>query len=177
MLLTSFPNLWQHPRVHFNTREQGGRLGLPWGLTLTHSRLPSTWTAPEVDSKVLSPWERVCREAFLNHGSCSPRLHRPGGAVTWGAGIACLLHILDMVALTVSSEPGPRMQSLREMGLQDRLGQIYPKLRHRVWLLSPGFLKEEKTCIHSQFCFDDWWVGYSDPPSHRKQKQSKSVMP
>lgn len=39
---------------------------------------------------------------------------------------ACLLHILDMVPSTVSSEPGPRTQSLRELGLQDWLGKIYP---------------------------------------------------
>ena len=39
---------------------------------------------------------------------------------------ACLLHILDVVPLTVSSEPGPRTQSLRELGLQAWLGQIYP---------------------------------------------------
>ena len=29
MFLRSFPNLWQHPRVHFNTHGRGGRLGLP----------------------------------------------------------------------------------------------------------------------------------------------------
>ena len=39
---------------------------------------------------------------------------------------ACLLHILDMVPSTVSSEPGPRTRSLRELGLQAWLGRIYP---------------------------------------------------
>lgn len=39
---------------------------------------------------------------------------------------ACLLHILDMVPSPVSSEPGPRTRSLRQLGLQAWLRRIYP---------------------------------------------------
>lgn len=70
MLLQSFPNLGSILRFILILVDEAAGWDCHWGLTLTSSRLPSTWTAPEGDRKVLSPWARVCREAFLHRGFC-----------------------------------------------------------------------------------------------------------